>query len=79
MKRLEGRAAVLVLPTPEHFALIIHDLVKFNAECIESKKDFWRGAAIAQWICLRIPSCRLGSNPKHTIYTFIKLFLNCDM
>ena len=48
MKRLEGRAAVLVLPTPEHFALIIHDLVKFNAECIESKKDnFWRGAAIA--------------------------------
>ena len=32
----------------EHFALIIHDLVRFNAECIESKKDnFWRGAAIA--------------------------------
>ena len=37
------------------------------------------GAAVAQWIRLRLPSCRPGSNPKHTIYTFIKLYLNCDM
>ena len=29
------------------------------------------GAAIAQWICLRLPSCNPGSSPKHTIYTFI--------
>ena len=21
----------------------------------------------------------LGSNPKHTIYAFLKLYLNCDM
>ena len=34
------------------------------------------GAAVAQWIRLSLPSCRPGSNPKHTIYV---RFLNCDM
>ena len=33
----------------------------------------WWGAAIAQWICLHLPSCRPGSSPKHTIYAFINL------
>ena len=38
-------------------------------------------ATIAQWIHLQLPSCRPGSNPKHTIYAFINLNLNlsCDM
>ena len=30
-----------------------------------------RGAAIAQWICLRFPYVPLGSTLMHTIYTFI--------
>ena len=35
--------------------------------------------AIAQWIRLRPPTCRLGSSPKNTtIYAFINL-LNCVM
>ena len=29
------------------------------------------GAAIAQWICLLLPSCCPASSPKHVIYTFI--------
>ena len=37
-----------------------------------------RGATMAQWICLRLPSCRPGSNPMKTMYAFIKLNLNCD-
>ena len=39
------------------------------------------GAAVTQWICLRLPFCCPGSNPKHTIYTFINLNLNlnCNM
>ena len=39
------------------------------------------GAAVAQWIRLRLPSCRLGLNPKHTTYAFINLNLNlnCDV
>ena len=33
-----------------------------------------RVAAIAQWIRLRLPSCGLGSNPEHNIYTSLFLF-----
>ena len=29
------------------------------------------GAAIARWIFLHLPSCRPGSNHKHTIYAFL--------
>ena len=29
-----------------------------------------RGAAIAQWIRLNLPSAAPGSSPKHTIYAF---------
>ena len=45
------------------------------------KKSNKLGAAVAQWICMRLPSCHPGSNPKHTIYPFINLnlSLNCDM
>ena len=35
------------------------------------------GAAVAQWIRLRLPPATLGSNSKHTIYTFINL--NCGI
>ena len=35
------------------------------------------GATIAQWICLRLPSCRSGSSPKHTIYAFYSQILHC--
>ena len=31
------------------------------------------GAAIAQWIRLRLPFATPGSSPKHSIYGFIKL------
>ena len=37
------------------------------------------GATIAQWIHLHLPPAALGSNPKHTIYTFIKLYLDSDL
>ena len=37
----------------------------------QGKSFTYRGAAIAQWIRLRLPSCRPGSSPKHTIYAFI--------
>ena len=30
-----------------------------------------RGAAIAQWIHLQLPSCHPGSSPNHIIYAFI--------
>ena len=30
-----------------------------------------RGVVIAQWIRLRLPYYRPGSNPKHSIYAFI--------
>ena len=40
---------------------------------LRRKKDW--GATIAQWICLRLPSCRLGSSRKHTNYAFINLYL----
>ena len=33
-------------------------------------------AAIAPWFRLRLPSWALGSNPKHTIYTFFNLNWN---
>ena len=33
-----------------------------------------RGAAIAQWIRLNLPSAAPGSSPKHTIYAFF----NCS-
>ena len=40
-------------------------------------------AAIAQWICLHLPSCCPGSSPKHTIYAlslYVKfvLYLYCE-
>ena len=31
-------------------------------------------AAIALWFRLRLSSCGLGSNPKHTIYAFFNLY-----
>ena len=35
-----------------------------------------RGAAIAHWIRLHLPSCRPGSSPKHAIYDFsFKVFV----
>ena len=46
----------------------------FQALC----KFIWIwGAVIAQWILLRLPSCHPGSSPKHTIYIFLNLYLNC--
>ena len=36
------------------------------------------GAAVAQWIRLRIPFCRPGSNSKYTIYAFMNLNLNLN-
>ena len=43
------------------------------------------GAAIAQWIHLRLPPCSPSLNPKHTIYTFsfiakfvLYLYLHCE-
>ena len=33
---------------------------------------YFNGAAIAQWIRLRQPSCGSGSNPKHTTYALKK-------
>ena len=41
------------------------------------------GAAIAQWIGLRLPSCHLGSSSKHTIYAIsvivkFVLYLSCE-
>ena len=38
-----------------------------------------RCAAVAQWNRLHLPFCRPGSNPIHTVYAFIKLYLNCNM
>ena len=37
----------------------------------------FRDAAVAKWIRLRLPSCRPGSNPKHTIYALFNM--NGDM
>ena len=37
------------------------------------------GAAIAQWIHLRLPSCHPGFSPKYTINAFINLYLICVM
>ena len=37
------------------------------------------GAAVAQWIRLRLHSAALGSNHKRTIYAFITLNLNCEI
>ena len=36
---------------------------------------YW-GPAIAHWIHQHLPFC---SNPKLTMYSFIKLYLNCDI
>ena len=43
--------------------------------------DFTWGATVAQWIHSRLPSCRQGLNPKHTIYAFFNLNfnLNCNV
>ena len=37
------------------------------------------GAAIAQWIHLRLPSCRPGFKSQDTINAFINLYLNYVM
>ena len=39
-------------------------------EKIEHVTNIFGAAAIAQWICLHLPSCSPGSNPKHTICAF---------
>ena len=39
-------------------------------EKIEHVTNIFGAAAIAQWICLHLPSCNPGSNPKHTICAF---------
>ena len=39
------------------------------------------GAAIAHWICLRLPSCCTGFESQYTIYAFILklvLYLSCE-
>ena len=41
-----------------------------------AKKDF--SIAIAPCICLHLPFCGPGSNPKHTIYAFFNLYWNCN-
>ena len=51
-----------------------------NAASKLTKHSDKGGAAVAQWVRLRLQSCRPpGSNPKHTIYAFINLNLNYDM
>ena len=45
---------------------------------ITRPKSYW-DAAIAQWICLRLPSVATGSCPKHTIYAFIIYNQMCDI
>ena len=45
----------------------------------QTKNELNWGADKAQWIRLRLPSCPQGLNPKHTIYAFINLNLNCEM
>ena len=46
---------------------------------LSGKKLNVKLAAIAQWFCLRLPSCGPGSNPEHTIYAYFNLyFWNCD-
>ena len=41
----------------------------------DDKVEVLRGAAIAPWIRLRLPSCPPDSSPKHTIYTFFQFIL----
>ena len=63
----------------QHFKLQLwqRTLLLFQLETKISSRDVYttlvgtkgtKGATIAQWIRIRLPSCGIGSNPKHIIY-----------
>ena len=47
--------------------------------CWPEQKNAYQGAAIAQWIHVRLPSCRPGFESQAHLLHFINIYLNCVM
>ena len=49
-----------------------------NLKTTHIKLELDKEAAIVEWICVCLPSCRTGFESRAQKYAFFNLYLNCD-